>query len=150
MLNYYLVKQMLEINDKITLNHIVEVFRGSSTKSMRSKGFEAVNLKACGEHYAKLDAERLVRRLVELEILKETTVLSGMGFPVSYTTLNTHHPNTTKLLNKQLPVVLTFSEKKRATPKPKPQKKSNQDTIAGADELLYGKLNLLRKRVSCE
>jgi superfamily II DNA helicase RecQ len=106
---------MHRVTPNFTLNHIVEVFRGNLTKASRAKGLEEVELKGCGSQFVKVDAERLVRYLVELGVIEEKTTKSGMGYPVTYANLNERSPNIAKLLNHQHQVVLSFSEKKSSS-----------------------------------
>lgn len=137
---------MLLVHDKITLIQVVEVFRGRLSKNAKSKGLDNVEGQGSGSSYEKVDAERLVRNLIERNIIKEQTVKSSVGFPVTYIYLD--EQTVRRFMASGEKIVLGFTEKKRASKIDQVKKKRRDDLqLEGDEELLFKRLDSLRKKV---
>ncbi|MEW5313162.1 MAG: hypothetical protein WDW38_004751 [Sanguina aurantia] len=108
----------LELLDLVTathsafsLNHVVDVFYGSMTKTVKQHGHETLAGHGAGRALGKADLLRLARRLVVMNILQEETTRKGNSFN-EFTTLSSHvvvnHTEARKLHSGQLKVLLPF------------------------------------------
>ena len=166
-----LVREMLEIQNKITTNQIIQLFRGKQTTATTSKGFTSLKNISCGSQFNKLDAERIIYKLIQLNALREQTEKNGMGFPTTYINLNDIIAN--KILNGFLTVKLHFSNSKKTSNSnsltssssnnnnnnnnnnnklvKKSTKSSNNNSIEQiSDDLLFRKLMLLRNSIATQ
>ena len=70
--------------DKVTMNHVMDVFRGMKHAKIVSLCHDQLHHYGKGKSWRKQDTERLFRMLVIREILTEKCELNGMGFPMSH------------------------------------------------------------------
>lgn len=71
-------------NDNVTMNHVIDVFRGLKHSKILSHGHDRLEQYGCGRNWKKQEADRLFRMLIIKQILIERCELNGMGFPMSY------------------------------------------------------------------
>jgi superfamily II DNA helicase RecQ len=144
---------MLLIHDKITLNQVIDVFRGKANKGIKSKGLDTVKNAGVGSSYTKVDAERIMRYLIEHHVVREQTVKSTVGFPVTYIYLDEGQAR--KLASSKEKVVLSFADNVKTPTKadtskrtPKAKKRGDATFPNPDDELLYHRINALRYEVT--
>ncbi len=67
------------------LGHWVDVYRGSGAKTVKDVNHHKLPMYGKGKNQSKEDVERLLKRMVELEVLKQRskTCTVGGGFTVS-------------------------------------------------------------------
>lgn len=70
--------------DKCTLLHCVDVYRGSKTKKIKDLGHDRLPEAGKGANLEKGDVERLFYLLVSEDALEEFNETNGMGFAVQY------------------------------------------------------------------
>lgn len=69
---------------KKTINHAVDVFRGSGSKAHVDGGSKYLTGFGAGKHLQRTDCERLFHRLVSEDAIGEVHVQNGSGFYISY------------------------------------------------------------------
>lgn len=74
-------------NDKCTLLHCVDVYRGSKTKKIKDLGHDGLPEAGKGSSLERGDVERLFYLLVSEDALEEFNEANGMGFAVQYVKL---------------------------------------------------------------
>lgn len=67
-----------------TMLHFVDVFKGSAVKKVMNEGHNNVPLHGMGKSWARLDVERLFRRLIMDEYLKERLMVKEEGITFAY------------------------------------------------------------------
>lgn len=68
----------------VTLNHLVDIFKGSTIQKVLTEGHNRLPLYGRGKGYRRMDAERLARKLVLEGFLKEITAMNHMEIAISY------------------------------------------------------------------
>jgi len=68
----------------ITVIHGVDVFRGSKAEKIIKRGDQHVEGYGAGKQFNKNDAERIFRKLVSTNVLKEKNVRNMVGFFSAY------------------------------------------------------------------
>jgi bloom syndrome protein len=154
-----LAKEMAGIG-KFTMAQLVETFRGSTNKSMMNKGFHLLSMHGAGKSFSRMDADRLMKTLVEKGLLKEELERNTMGFPSVY--LKIYNPDRIirQLEQRTLTISLSFDVSKKNI---KAKGKKSSLPAAGEDNaedvsddwsienpILYGRLMDLRKKVKKE
>ncbi len=96
---------MKNIYDQITLNHLIDIYRGSAAK--RIAKYQSLPGAGKGKSLSRVDVERLVQTLCTKQVFKEYCVSNKMGFVSSYVKLG---PVSRQLEIGQLQIVLTTTE----------------------------------------
>lgn len=149
-----LLKEVSRSSTQITSNQLVQVFRGKKNQTMVSKGFTSLSKFDCGKQFNKVDAERILRYLVDKQIIKEVTESNGLGYPVTYISLNERAA--INLKNSKERIVLQFTETKKSstttTTSTSTSRSRKKPASKGApkDFILYGKLHALRTKIAQE
>ncbi|OLL25394.1 ATP-dependent DNA helicase hus2/rqh1 [Neolecta irregularis DAH-3] len=78
------IKLVQVINRKTTLLYCVDVFRGSKASKITNAGHNLLEQHGFGQDASKTDIERLFKRLVSEEALKEVCETNKMGFVNTY------------------------------------------------------------------
>jgi bloom syndrome protein len=144
-----LLKEATRMNVQITSNQLVQVFKGQENAALRTKGLLSLDHYNSGQNFTRSEAEKIVRFLLEKQAFKETTEANGMGYPVTYISLN--EQKAINLKNSKERIVLTFMDTKKtssSTTATKPKKKP--ESSKPKDGLLYGKLTILRSNLAEE
>ena len=80
-----MIKDMSE--DKVTLAHCIDVYRGATGKNMSEKGHDQLDQFGLGKDLEREDIDRLFHRLAYDDALEEYQVKNKMGFPNQYVKL---------------------------------------------------------------
>jgi superfamily II DNA helicase RecQ len=91
-------------DDKITMGHAMDVFRGMKHSKIISMGHDKSANYAKGKNWKKQDTERLFKMLIIRQILKERCELNGMGFANSYLYVG---PRSSTVHTQQIKLTLT-------------------------------------------
>lgn len=102
---------MRNIHDQITLNHIIDIYRGSGAK--RVAHYQSLAGAGRGRSLSRVDVERLVQSLCTKQVLKEYCVSNKMGFVSSYVKVG---PMARQLETGQLKIVLVTTEEEAPAP----------------------------------
>lgn len=140
-----LLKEISRNSIQITSNQLVQVFRGKENQALRSKGLLELKLYGKGSEYSKVDAERIIRYLVEKQAFREITESNGLGYPVNYIQLNEH--KAINLKNSKERILLSFAQAKKNVSATRKKKASNSGSVDG---ILFGKLSKLRGEIAME
>lgn len=92
---------MKSIHEQVTLNHLLDIYRGSSAK--RIAQFQILDGAGKGKGLAKGDVERLLQHMCVKQVLKEYLVSNKMGFVSSYIKIG---PSARALETGQLKIIL--------------------------------------------
>lgn len=76
------VKSICEKN--YTMLHFVDVFKGATAKKVIAEGHDKLPLYGMGKSWARLDVERLIRKLIMEEYLKEHLMVKDEGITFAY------------------------------------------------------------------
>ncbi|XP_064477657.1 recQ-like DNA helicase Blm [Ornithodoros turicata] len=68
----------------VTLNHIIDIFRGAGIKKIIDGGHNKLPLYGKGKGYRRMDAERLARKLVLDGFLKEVSTINHLDMAISH------------------------------------------------------------------
>jgi bloom syndrome protein len=79
-----IVKTIEQYQQKVTLLHCVDVFRGAKAKKIAELHHDQLDQYGSGSNLDRGDAERLFYRLLSEDALKEKNVPNRSGFAVSY------------------------------------------------------------------
>ncbi|CAH8502518.1 unnamed protein product [Schistosoma turkestanicum] len=90
----------------VTLNYLVDIFRGAKTSQIQKSGDESNQIYGQGSAYSKTDAERLFHRLVSERILYEELAVTQLDHVVAYVRLGF---KSTGLLNGSIKITLPVS-----------------------------------------
>lgn len=93
------------IHDQITMNHLIDIYRGSAAK--RIAQYQRLAEAGKGKNLSRVDTERLIQNLCTKQVLKEYCVSNKMGFVSSYVKVG---PAARQLDNGQLRIVLITTE----------------------------------------
>jgi len=93
------------VHDQITLNHLIDIYRGSAAK--RIAKYQRLPGAGKGKSLSRVDVERLVQCLCTKQVLKEYCVSNKMGFVSTYVKIG---PVARELDNGQLKIILTTTE----------------------------------------
>lgn len=97
------------INNKITLNQLIDIYRGSKAK-IYSK-YEHVPGFSAGKYLSRSEAERILQHLVIENILQEHCVTNALGFVQTYIRLNTRVANSLQKGSKKFSISEPISTK---------------------------------------
>ncbi|CAH8560331.1 unnamed protein product [Schistosoma rodhaini] len=90
----------------VTVNYLVDIFRGAKTSQIQKSGDESNQIYGQGSAYSKTDAERLLHRLVSERILYEELAVTQLDHVVAYVRLGS---KSTGLLNGSIKITLPVS-----------------------------------------
>uniref|UniRef100_A0A3Q0KL43 RecQ-like DNA helicase BLM n=1 Tax=Schistosoma mansoni TaxID=6183 RepID=A0A3Q0KL43_SCHMA len=90
----------------VTVNYLVDIFRGAKTSHIQKSGDESNQIYGQGSAYSKTDAERLLHRLVSERILYEELAVTQLDHVVAYVRLGS---KSTGLLNGSIKITLPVS-----------------------------------------
>lgn len=76
---------MRNIKDKVTLNQLIDIFRGSAAK--KSSKYSSLNSYGAGRDMSKVEVERLLQNLCVQNILQQYCHSNPMGYVSSYVRL---------------------------------------------------------------
>lgn len=93
------------IHDQITMNHLIDIYRGSAAK--RISKYQNLTEAGKGKNLSRVDTERLIQNLCTKQVLKEYCVSNKMGFVSSYVKVG---PASRQLDNGQLRIILVTTE----------------------------------------
>jgi superfamily II DNA helicase RecQ len=99
------------IHDQITMNHLIDIYRGSAAK--RIAKYQRLNEAGKGKNLSRVDTERLIQNMCTKQVLKEYCVSNKMGFVSSYVKVG---PMARQLDNGQLRMVLITTEDEQVGP----------------------------------
>ncbi|CAH8848049.1 unnamed protein product [Trichobilharzia szidati] len=100
------VEVFLRSRRNVTLNYLVDLFRGANTSQIQRSGDQTSQIYGQGSSYSKTDAERLLHRLVSERVLYEELAVTQMDHVVAYVRLGL---KATALLNGSLKITLPIS-----------------------------------------
>lgn len=105
--NYALkaLKLASEIDDRFTLNGLLDAFRGSGAK--KALKFQECEHFGCGRELPRLEAERLLQAMVINQVLRSYNQTNPSGFTTSYIKLG---PKWKDLENGKMKITLTTAE----------------------------------------
>ncbi|PRP75632.1 putative DNA helicase hus2 [Planoprotostelium fungivorum] len=157
------IREMLSINNKITIKMINEAYRGKSSKSNLAKGFGNIKSYGCGGNTTITNADRLLHMMTSKNILREVTHKTGKGYPVEYIEVQEElaDPLETGLLQLHMTFENSTGNQKSlefepnsstpSTTKKKRERNTDRPTnTGGVDQILFGKLRLLRDKIAEE
>lgn len=104
---------MKSIHEQVTLNHLIDIYRGSSAK--RIAQFQILDGAGKGKGLAKGDVERLLQHMCVKQVLKEYLVSNKMGFVSSYIKIG---PSARALETGQLKIILMTTSDEPSSIKP--------------------------------
>ncbi|XP_050032647.1 recQ-like DNA helicase Blm [Dermacentor andersoni] len=104
------VETLNERRVNVTVNQLVDIFKGAANKKMKLQKLDALPLHGRGKSYQRNDANRLVRRLVLDGYLKEVITMNYLEMAVSYLRPGTKLP---QLLSGSARVMLSIEKKSR-------------------------------------
>ena len=81
------IEEVLKRSGKeFKLAHWVDVYRGSGAKTVKSANHDKLNMYGKGKRLSKEEAERLLKKMVELGILKQNSKVCTVanGYQVSF------------------------------------------------------------------
>ncbi|VDP23318.1 unnamed protein product [Schistosoma margrebowiei] len=90
----------------VTVNYLVDIFRGAKTSQIQKSGDESNQIYGQGSAYSKTDAERLFHRLISERILYEELAVTQLDHVVAYVRLGS---KSTGLLNGSIKITLPVS-----------------------------------------
>ncbi|CAH8533727.1 unnamed protein product [Heterobilharzia americana] len=90
----------------VTLNYLVDLFRGANTSQIQRSGDQMNSIYGQGSSYSKTDAERLLHRLVAERVLFEELAVTQLDHVVAYVRLGY---KATSLLNGSIKITLPVS-----------------------------------------
>lgn len=91
-----------------TMLHFVDVFKGSTVKKVMNEGHNNIPLYGIGKSWARLDVERLFRKLIMDEYLKERLMVKEEGITFAY--LNAGR-RAEEMLNSDSPFIFHIKKK---------------------------------------
>ena len=105
--NYALkaLKLAQEIDDRFTLNGLLDAFRGSGAK--KALKFQECEHFGCGRELSRLESERLLQAMVINQVLRSYNQTNPSGFTTSYIKLG---PKWKDLENGRMKITLTTAE----------------------------------------
>lgn len=101
----FIVDIVYGVHDQITLNHLIDIYRGSAAK--RIAKYQGLPGAGKGKSLSRVDVERLVQCLCTKQVLKEYCVSNKMGFVSTYVKIG---PFARQLDNGQMKIILTTTE----------------------------------------
>ncbi|CAI2728548.1 unnamed protein product [Schistosoma spindalis] len=90
----------------VTVNYLVDIFRGAKTSQIQRSGDESNQIYGQGSAYSKTDAERLFHRLISERILYEELAVTQLDHVVAYVRLGS---KSSGLLNGSIKITLPVS-----------------------------------------
>ncbi|KAH9283432.1 Bloom syndrome -like protein [Echinococcus granulosus] len=78
------VSALVQCRRNVTLNYLVEVFRGAQTAQVQRNQDHSLSLYGKGANYSKTDAERLLHRLLADRVLNEEFAITAMDTVAAY------------------------------------------------------------------
>lgn len=104
------VEELCQQRRKVTVNMVVDIFKGCTNKKMTKENFTNLRLHGRGKGYQRTDADRLLRRLILEGYLKEESVINYLEMAVSYV-----HPGSkaAQLVSGSAKVSLAIQKKSR-------------------------------------
>ena len=137
--------------NKFTLNHMVDVYRGTNTTKVQTAGHARTEHFGKGSRYTKHDAERLARLMVMEGFLKETHTSSIHGGVITYISEGSRDKVSKLMQNKQA-VKISMADKVRKTSAKKKGGKSGKSSVgtsaAGKEDPLFKALQNTRKQMA--
>ncbi|KAM7538074.1 hypothetical protein Aperf_G00000062159 [Anoplocephala perfoliata] len=87
----------------VTLNYLVDIFRGAQTAQVQRLGDNSLPIYGKGSNYSKIDAERLLHKLLADRVLNEEFAITAMDTVATYLRPG---PKTNLLLGDNLQIML--------------------------------------------
>lgn len=80
------VSDLVGMNGKtnLTLNHFIDIFKGSNSQKMTMTGHNQLKLHGLGKNFTRTDCERTLQHLVLEGYLREEIITNAMDFASSY------------------------------------------------------------------
>ncbi|KAL0279324.1 UNVERIFIED_CONTAM: hypothetical protein PYX00_000916 [Menopon gallinae] len=78
------VKSICGLKNNYTMLHFVDVFKGATAKKVVAEGHDKIPLYGMGKTWIRLDIERLFRKLIMDEYLKEHLMVKDEGITFAY------------------------------------------------------------------
>ncbi|KAK4471383.1 hypothetical protein MN116_004816 [Schistosoma mekongi] len=100
------VETFVRSRRNVTINYLVDIFRGAKTSQIQKSGDEGNQIYGKGSAYSKTDAERLFHRLVSERILYEELAVTQLDHVVAYVRLGL---KSNGLLNGSIKITLPVS-----------------------------------------
>ncbi|CAH8552080.1 unnamed protein product [Schistosoma haematobium] len=100
------VELLVRSRRNVTVNYLVDIFRGAKTSQIQKSGDESNQIYGQGSAYSKTDAERLFHRLISERILYEELAVTQLDHVVAYVRLGS---KSTGLLNGSIKITLPVS-----------------------------------------
>lgn len=118
-----------KLKESATSNNVRDVFRGSKTKGL--KKFENCPHYGSGKDLKKEDCDRVLEKMVSMDIIREAFNVSSMGFTV--TTLRSG-PQSIPLKNSSIAVIVPFRRGGKAIVSAPEQSKAPNKTVIADEE----------------
>ena len=96
-----------------TMLHFVDIFKGTGMKKVESEGHQNLPLCGMGKSWQRLDAERLIRKLIMEEFLKERIMVKDEGMTCAYLKCGRRGD---ELLKGNVKIMFDIKKSKKSTP----------------------------------
>lgn len=120
-----------------TMLHFVDIFRGTGMKKLEFEGHDKLQLCGMGKSWQRLDAERLMRKLIMEEFLKERIMVKDEGVTCAYIKLGRRGE---ELLKGNVKVIFEIKKRKKSV-----AASSNSDKVSGETRIDPAILELQEK-----
>ncbi|CAG7728181.1 unnamed protein product [Allacma fusca] len=124
-------------NGNFTILHFANIFKGLEHKKIKDNQHDKVRLHGRGKSWSRSDTERLLRKLVIDDILREELIVTKDDIALSYARVG---PKGADVMNGKLKVMFPIAEVGKATIEEQVANSGNLDTT------LEGQIGLLQQR----
>ncbi|GIL80484.1 hypothetical protein Vretifemale_9678, partial [Volvox reticuliferus] len=104
-----LVGLVRSLNQRWSAAHVVDVFRGSQAKEVKAAGHADLPLHGAGKSLQKGDAQRLLRKLLTMNVLDEQTFRQENAYQTMSSAITVNEPVAQQLTHGSLKVELQFA-----------------------------------------